>query len=374
MRILYSHGVRLHDGEEMHVDALARAFRAAGQVVTVAGAGFSGMGALRRVVPASAEWVELANNYRAALRLRRACDAFKPDLIYERCSLFFSAGARVAKPTRTLFYLEVSAPLAHERMKYETLALAPRASRMELEVWRAADRVLPVTEEMADIVAAAGVSRAKISVIPNGVDLAQFARRRPRKADRPVSLGWVGFVRGWHGLDQVIEGMAAQPSGQASTLTIVGDGPARPDLERLAARLKLADRVTFTGAVASETVAALLAGIDIALQPRVMPYALPLKLFDCMAAGCAIVAPDQKNIREVLSHGKNAVLFDPEQPQLMWNAVQWLIEEPALRARLGTAARAWIERENRTWAGNAARIVALAAEDLAHRRAPLAGS
>jgi glycosyltransferase involved in cell wall biosynthesis len=326
------------------------------------------------LLPASAEWLELADNYGTARRLRRACDAFKPDLIYERCDLFSDAGASVAKSTRTLFFLEVNAPLAHERMKFETLALATRASRMEIDVWRAADRVLPVSGVMADIVEAAGVARSNISVIPNGVDLTQFARRRPDKADRPVSLGFVGFVHARHGLDRVIEGMGAQPSIQAATLTIVGDGPARPDLERLAARLKLTDRVTFTGIVPSETVASLLAGIDIALQPQAMPYASPLKIFDYMAAGCAIVAPDQKNIREVLSHGKNAVLFDPEQPQLMWNAVQWLIEEPELRARLGAAARAWIEQENRTWAGNVETIVGLAAADLAHRRAPLKGS
>ena len=184
-----------------------------------------------------------------------------------------------------------------------------------------------------------------------------------------MSLGFVGFVRPWDGLDRVIEGMATQTGGQAVTLTIVGDGPARLDLERLAANLELSDRVTFTGVVPSETVGSLLAAFDIALQPQATPYASPLKIFDYMAAGCAIVAPDQKNIREVLKHGRTAVLFDPATPQLMWNAVQWLIDEPALRERLGAAARAWIERENRTWAENAARVVALAEQDLGSRRA-----
>jgi len=229
--------------------------------------------------------------------------------------------------------------------------------------------VLPVTEMLADIVAAAGVSRSNISVIPNGVDFTRFGLRPPRPPDRPVSLGFVGFVQPWHGLDRVIEGMATQTGGQVATLTIVGDGPARPELERLATRLKVTDRVTFTGVVPPDMVGSLLAGFDIALQPQATPYASPLKIFEYMAAGCAIVAPDQKNIREVLKHGKTAVLFDPEAPQLMWNAVQWLIDEPALRSRLGAAARAWIESENRTWAGNAARVVALAEEDLAYRRA-----
>jgi glycosyltransferase involved in cell wall biosynthesis len=378
MRILYSHRVRSLDGQRVHVDELVRALRAAGHVVSVVGPPFRGQAgvggsrmvdAARKLLPAAAEWAELGYNFRAELRLRRACATFKPDLIYERCNLFLSAGARVAKATGTLFFLEVNAPLAHERMTHGSLALAERASRMEIEVWRAADRVLPVTGVLGDILAAAGVDRSNISVIPNGVDLARFARRPPRPPDRPVSLGFVGFVQPWHGLDRVIEGMAAHTGGQAATLTIVGDGPARAALERLAVERDLADRVTFTGVVPAETVASLLAGIDIALQPQATPYASPLRIFEYMAAGCAIVAPDQKNVREVLKHGQTAVLFDPQAPQLMWNAVQWLVDEPALRVRLGAAARAWIERENRTWAGNAARIVALAAEDLASRLA-----
>jgi glycosyltransferase involved in cell wall biosynthesis len=380
MRILYSHRVGSRDGRAAHIDALVRAFLAAGHTVSVVGPARFGfgrgrmVGAVGRLAPAAAEFAALADNYRAVLGLRRVCDAFKPDLIYERSNLFFDAGARVAKSARTLYFLEVNAPLAHERMKYETLALAPRASRMEIDAWRAADRVFPVSHVLADIVAAAGVSQSNISVIPNGVDLALFSSRRPGKEHRPVSLGWVGFASAWHGLDGVIEGLAAEPAVQAATLTIIGDGPARSDLERLAAKLKLTDRVTFTGFVPPETVASLLAGIDIALQPRAEPYASPLKIFDYLGAGCAIVAPDQKNIREVLSHGKNAVLFDPEQPRLMWNAVEWLIEEPGFRARLGAAARGSIELENRTWAGNAARIVMLAEQDLAHRRVPLKAS
>jgi glycosyltransferase involved in cell wall biosynthesis len=384
MRILYSHRVQSHDGQGVHIDELVRALRAAGHMVNTVGpsfyakAGFGGsalVAAARRVLPAAAaEWAEIGYDHSAYRRLRRVCDLFKPDLIYERCNLFFTAGARVARSTGSLFFLEVNAPLAHERMQHGGLALAARGSRTELDVWRAADRVLTVTSVLADIVAAAGVARAQITVIPNGVDPARFPPRPPRATGQPVSLGFVGFMRPWHGLDLVIEGLAARTGGQAVTLTLVGDGPARPQLERLAARLGLADRVTFTGAVPPERVGSLLAGFDIALQPQATLYASPLKIFDYMAAGCAIVAPDQPNIREVLKHGQTAVLFDPEAPQLMWNAVQWLIEEPALRNRLGAAARAWIESENRTWAGNAARVVALAEEDLANRRALRQGS
>jgi glycosyltransferase involved in cell wall biosynthesis len=173
-----------------------------------------------------------------------------------------------------------------------------------------------------------------------------------------VTLGLVGFVRAWHGLDLVIEGMA---SGAAnSRLVVVGDGPAVPDLTALAAKLGIADRVDFRGLVAPEQVAGLVATFDIALQPSATPYASPLKIFDYMAAGCAIAAPDQPNIREILAQDVTASLFDPAATGAMWASVEQLIAEPAKRARLGAAARAELLARNYSWTGNAQRVVALA--------------
>jgi glycosyltransferase involved in cell wall biosynthesis len=379
MRILYSHRVQSRDGQSVHIDELVRAFRAAGHTVNVVGpasyekADYGGnalvQAARRLLPPAASEWAELAYDRQATSRLRSAALSFKPDLIYERCNLFFSAGASVAKRTGTLFYLEVNSPLALERQEHGGLALAERAAKLERDVWCAADRVLPVTGVLGNMLIDAGVQAEHVAIIPNGVNLSHFPARPARDPAKPPAMVFVGFVRPWHGLDRVIEGMAASRDRNEATLTIVGDGPARPDLEALAARLDIADRVIFTGVIPPKDVGPLLTNFDIALQPQATPYASPLKIFDYMAAGCAIVAPDQPNIREVLKHNRTAVLFDPAEPQLMWNALHWLIEEPALRTRLGQAARTWIERENRTWDGNAARITTLAEQDLAYRAA-----
>ena len=102
---------------------------------------------------------------------------------------------------------------------------------------------------------------------------------------------------------------------------------------------------------------------SIALQPKVTPYASPLKIFDYMAAGRAIVAPDQPNIREVLEHGRTALLFDPDEPGALWHAISQLVADAPLRTRLGAAARAELEARDYTWRGNARRIAAWAAAD-----------
>jgi glycosyltransferase involved in cell wall biosynthesis len=130
-------------------------------------------------------------------------------------------------------------------------------------------------------------------------------------------------------------------------------------LEALAAELGIAERVRFSGLVDHAEVPGRVAEFDIALQPKVTPYASPLKIFDYMAAGCAIVAPDQPNIREVLQHEHTALLFDPDAEGAMWQAIRRLIDDPALRLRLGAAARAELEARDYTWAGNARRVAAM---------------
>jgi glycosyltransferase involved in cell wall biosynthesis len=177
-----------------------------------------------------------------------------------------------------------------------------------------------------------------------------------------VVLGFVGFVRAWHGLDTVIDALATEPDAASLTLVVVGDGPVREELEAQAARLGVADRVRFTGLVAHDAVAGHVLGFDIALQPSVTAYASPLKIFDYMAAGCAIVAPDQPNIREILEDGRTALLFDPADPGAQWATIGRLLREPALRVALGRAAREELLRRDYTWRGNAERIVGWAGE------------
>lgn len=380
MRILYSHRIQSRDGQSVHLDALVKALRDAGHEVRVAGpplydkAGFGGesrmVALIRRRLPGwAAELAELAYTVPSWRRLRRAADEFRPDVIYERYNLFYLAGAILARRRRLPLLLEVNAPLAEERARFGALRLRRLARACERFVWRRADRVLPVTEVLAGHVLAAGVPRERVEVIPNGIDLGDFP---PPAADDPAAkttliLGFVGFVREWHGLDAVVRAIAAWQGTPHLALLVVGEGPARPGLERLAASLGIAERVRFTGLAERAAVPGLIAGFDIALQPASVDYASPLKVFEYMAAGRAIVAPDQPNLREVLHHDATALLFDPADPDAMWRAVVRLATAPSLRQRLGAAARAEVLRRDLTWAGNAARVARLVECELAGR-------
>jgi glycosyltransferase involved in cell wall biosynthesis len=373
VRILYSHRIQSRDGQSVHVEELVAAFRALGHEVFVVGPGFydaSDFGGesrlvawLRRHLPGTlGEFFECAYNLPAIVRLWRASRRLRPDLLYERYNLFFLAGAWVARLQKIPLFLEVNAPLAEERGRHGGLALAALARACERHVWRSADRVLAVSEVLRVHLLAACVAPARALVVPNGVVLDRFsvvpASPNPLPAPLPV-LGFVGFVRDWHGLDQVIRAMAADTATKLR-FRVIGDGPALPGLRALAATLGIADRVEFRGVIAHAEVPAAVAAFDIALQPRVVAYASPLKIFDYMAAGRAIVAPDQPNIREILAHGRTALLFDPDRPAALWEAVARLLADSALRQRLGAAARQDLIARDFTWRGNAARIVAWA--------------
>jgi len=119
--------------------------------------------------------------------------------------------------------------------------------------------------------------------------------------------------------------------------------------------------VTFTGVVSREQVPAHVAAFDVALQPAVVPYASPLKLFEYLALGKAIIAPRQANLEEVLTDGRNALFFDPADPNGLPNALNRIVADRALRDALAAGAAASIREQRLTWLEQAKRVSALCA-------------
>jgi glycosyltransferase involved in cell wall biosynthesis len=378
VKILYHHRVGSRDGQAVHIDELIHAFRSLGhEVVVVAPPGFerSPLGhesrliawIKRRLPQAFYELIELGYNVPAYLRLRRALWRCRPDLIYERYGLFLIAGTLLGRRSGVPVFLEVNSPLAHERAQFGGLALKRLAQWLESWAWCRAGRVLPVTQVLAEAVGAVGVSPDQVTVIPNGIDPERFLRDYSSAAAKEAIglsgktvLGFTGFMRSWHGLETVIELLGRSTTPPSLHLLLIGDGPARPLLQQRAAQLNVMHRVTFAGLINRDDVAKLMAAFDIALLPKVVEYASPLKLFEYMALGKAIVAPDQPNIREVLTSNVNAVLFEPEQANEMASAILRLANDAGCRDRLGSAAHAAIDARGFTWRANAERIAALA--------------
>jgi glycosyltransferase involved in cell wall biosynthesis len=378
MRILYHHRTASRDGQDVHIGEMIAALKRRGhEVVVVApptvtqarfGEGGGLVAWLRRLLPrAVGEVLELAYSLSAFVQLWRAWKRHRPDVLYERYNLFLLAGVWLRRITGLPMLLEVNAPLAAERKRHGGLALRRLAAWCERLAWGSADAVLPVTRVLADAAAAAGVAERRLHVIGNGVDAARFAADGIRDAARRelglegrLVLGFSGFVRPWHGLEAALDAMARIPERPDLHLLVAGDGPARAALEDCARALGLGERLTVLGVVSRQRMPMVLAAVDVALQPSAVPYASPLKLFEYMAAGLAIVAPDQPNIREILSDGRDALLFPPGDAEAFRLAIRSLSADAELRRRLGRAARATIAERAYTWDANAARVEALA--------------
>lgn len=377
MRILFHHRIASADGQFVHLTELVRALRAAGHEVLVVGPhlteasrlgeGSGFVGRLKRALPGALyEVLEFAYSVVALWRLARAARAFRPDALYERYNLHLHAGRFVARALGVPLLLEVNSPLSVERAQYGGLSLQRFAAWSDRRAWRGSDYVLPVTDALAAYVRAAGVPDERIVVIPNGVDLALYPAEATRDAAKArlglegrIVLGFVGFVRDWHGLPQVIDFVAARPDLPLHLL-IVGDGPDRARLQAQIAALGIGERARITGYVPREEVPGYITAFDVALQPGVNPWASPLKLFEYLAAGCAVIAPNAPNIREVLTHDRDALLFDPDDADQLVERLRLLCADAALRARLGRAARALAVEHPYTWARNAEVVADLA--------------
>src|SRR5882724_7747886 len=370
MKILYHHRVASRDGQFVHIESIIGALRKRHhQVVLVgpaaavdAGSGQTSslVSLLKRLLPKPAyEFLELAYGLLDYIRVAREFMRIVPDVLYERYNLHTLACTLLRRRHAIPFLLEVNAPLVAERCKYGGLGWPSLAAWSEGLIWRSADAILTVTRVLADEIEAKGVAANRIWVVPNAIDLDAYqnlpdievAKERIGLAGRRV-LGFVGFVRDWHGLDRVIAWLGQRTAPEV-VLLIVGDGPAVTQLTCEAVRRGVDNQLFVTGALPHDEIPAYIASFDLALQPAVVPYASPLKMFEYMAMGRPIIAPDTPNIREILTHGHDAWLAKSEEVP---DAIDCLLSDEPLRLRLGREARRTIERHGLTWDRNAMRI------------------
>ena len=379
MRILFHHRIASRDGQSVHIEEMIAALERQGHETRLVGPASwaaSGFGssntvvdAIKRMIPGALyELLEVAYNVKAFFRLRKAVAEYKPDVIYERFSLFLFAGVWVRRLTGLPLLSEVNAPLFEERAKNDGLKLHALGRWAQGYIWRRADHVLPVTGVLARTVTEYGVAADKVTVIPNGIDPRRFdaaatvtteaAKTALGVPPERVVIGFTGFIRGWNAVHRLLEFAAARRELNVHIL-VVGDGPARQPLLDYAAEKGIPDRLTITGVVGRDDVARHVAAFDMAVIPGVTPYASPLKLFEYLQLGRAIVAPDTENIREILTHERDALLFDPAQDDALEAALLRLASDGALRTRLGHSARETISEKSLTWDQNAERVVAI---------------
>ncbi|MBI3848740.1 MAG: glycosyltransferase family 4 protein [Verrucomicrobia bacterium] len=322
-----------------------------------------------------------------------------PDFIYERASLYATAGVSLARTLDVPLILELNAPLAVEQAAYRATGFGELAAQAERWTLSHADAVVVVSSELAKHARSLGVKPGKLHVIPNGVNPELFypagaerglqaasdttIRKKSELADTsqgvnrsglkpalrgaghgsPV-LGFVGGLRPWHGVEILPDLLARLKKRHPGVrLVIAGDGQLRSALEREFARRGLRGNVTITGLLPHEAVPEVIRQFDVALAPYPAHkhdfYFSPLKLFEYMACGVPVVAAKLGQIAEVVRHGTTGLLYPPGNLAALTTNCERLLNDAKLRAKLGSAA-AKLVLGRFTWEKNAGRVVALA--------------
>jgi glycosyltransferase involved in cell wall biosynthesis len=309
------------------------------------------------------ELIEIAYNFVGAYRNLRLILREKPALIYERHAFFLFSTAMLARMLRLPLVVEVNELVGDERVRPDpVLAWCARAA--DRVTMRLASRIVVVSPHLQRRVIALGVPSARVLFLPNAVAAASLdapadgaAIRARYQAAGAIIIGFVGWFVPWHRLDRLIEQFATLAAGKSRLrLMLVGEGTLRPDLTALATRLGIAGRLIWTGTVPHAEVPAHLAAMDICVVPHSNVYRSPIKLFEYMARGRAVVAPRTEPIGTVVRHGENGLLFDPEDAADLRAQLARLANDPGLRDRLGQAARETV-RARHTWLENARAVL-----------------
>jgi len=238
---------------------------------------------------------------------------------------------------------------------------------LETHCMRGADLVVTLGEAMREEIISRGIPADRVLVVPNAVS-SEFLDPLPDGAGLRAALGigpeepvagLVSSLFSYEGVATFLEAAALlHRRGLPVRPLIVGDGPERANLERLAGQLGLAGHAVFTGRVPIRDVRRYHAVLDVFVIPRtadrVCQLVTPLKPVEAMASGLCVVASDVRALREVIKQGSTGTLTLPENPVALADCLEMLLYSPNVRHELGAKAREWVA-EDRTWARNAER-------------------
>lgn len=263
-------------------------------------------------------------------------------------------------------------------------SLRYRLSRaLETFALRRADHVTTLCEGLRRDIAARGIPEERITVIPNGVNPAQFGAGRPKDPALAASLGlegatvlgFAGSFYAYEGLDLLIDALALlAPRHRALKLLLVGGGFQEEALKHQAQALGLMDRVVFAGRVPHAEVGRYYDLVDILVYPRrsmrLTELVTPLKPLEALAQGKLVVASDVGGHRELIQDGRTGILFPAGDAGALAQALERLLAEPQRWQALQRAGRKFVEEE-RTWARSVARYAAVYERVLAKRHAKI---
>ena len=279
------------------------------------------------------------------------------DLIHERFNLLALGGAWASRKLGIPFVLEVNADLLEQR---RFKGIQERGLRRLFAIWatrvcfRTAAQIICISPRLKEHLHTKwNIDESKLAILPCAADVEAFkpnynsekVRKSLALTTEPV-LMWVGGFYPWHDLSLLLESFALilqrRPDAR---LVLVGDGQTRSSIEDTVMKAGMGHAVIMTGKIAHSEVPEMLSIADVAVVPSAPITAglggtgTPLKLFEYMAAGKAVVATALNEAAEVIRDGYNGLLVEPGNVNKFAEATLKLIDDRKERGRLGQNAR-----------------------------------
>ncbi|MDB5936845.1 MAG: glycosyl transferase family 1 [Massilia sp.] len=316
---------------------------------------------------------QLAVIDRLAARLLEVAREVKPDVLHAHSpALNAVAALRVGKKLGIPVVYEIRAFWEDAAVDHGTASewgLRYRITRaMETYALKRVDAATTICEGLrAEIVGTRGIPAAKITVIPNAVDIGDFSVDGERDEVLASSLGlqgkavlgFIGSFYAYEGLDVLLQALPAMlEENPAIRVLLVGGGPQDAALKAQAAQLGVADKVIFTGRVPHHDVQRYYNLVDVLVYPRLKmrltDLVTPLKPLEAMAQGRLLVASDVGGHKELIEDGKTGVLFSAGNPLALAEKTLALLGAPERWPALREQGRRFVENE-RSWKASVAR-------------------
>jgi glycosyltransferase involved in cell wall biosynthesis len=288
----------------------------------------------------------------------------RPHFIYERYGLYGWAGVVLAREFSIPRIVEINSYLAENQKK--RLHFPRLAKSFENCIMEKAQAVCCLSNISRTILLERGIEAEKILVTPDGVDFHKFNPDRDGNQIRKrlglegkTIVGYVGVLSEYRGAFTILKSAKEVLSQEKNfQFIVIGEGRALPEMENYLQEHNLSDRFTLTGPVSHDDIPHYIATMDIALAPYGHErrfYDSPMKIFEYMAMGKPMIATAQGQIKDIIRHGENGLLMEPDDSSGLAKAILELGSNKPLMKSIGLKARATVETY--TWEANARKVL-----------------
>ncbi len=365
MKILYYHRTLADGAEGIHIREIVNSFRSMGHEVKVVSllsdeaavpesGGHRLKGNFKDKVIEKIRWLlpdfayeiaEMVTNIPAWRLVNKSIKEFQPDFIYERYSNYGIAASYAAKKNSIPIILEANVPYYEYKKEWEKVYFPGLLKWTERKVFESVSHIVVVSTTLKKSVLKYGISENRITVMPNGVNAELFyplglkdKYKNKHQIHSEIVLGFIGAVRRWHKMDQLIKTLHEIGLDQYNAkMLIIGECSFMDELKEYAKSLGEENNILFLGRLPHDKMPEYLEMIDIAISPFAVKHSSPMKILEYMAMGKCVIAPDMENIRDIIKPDQTGLLFKPDDPIELKNKLLLSLNDPALRSNIAKA-------------------------------------